>query len=83
MARVYRCIQGNWRLLTDLKGGEFASVYIGYGVKYGGSLFVPQDPGKIEGDPNGTGEFKEPNEPPKKEEPPVDSGKPKDDVGGD
>lgn len=45
-------------------------MYIGYGIKYGGPLFIPQDPGKIESDPVGTGEFKEPNEPPKKEEPP-------------
>lgn len=33
---------------------------------------MPQDPGKIEADPVGTGEFKEPNEPPKKEEPPAE-----------
>ena len=55
-----------------IQGGEFASIYIGHGIKYGGPLFVPQDPGKIESDPNGAGEFKEPNEPPKKEEPPAD-----------
>lgn len=30
-------------------------------------MFVPQEPGKIENDPEGAGEFKEPNEPPKKE----------------
>ena len=50
-------------------------MYIGFGIKFGGPLFIPQDPGKLESDPLGAVEFKEPNEPPKKEEPPAEDGK--------
>jgi len=48
------------------KGGEFVSIYIGFGIKYGGSLYLPTEPGNVTVDVEGTGEFKEPNEPPKK-----------------
>ncbi len=37
------------------------NIYIGDGIKYGGSVFIPTEPEDVENDPEGIDEFPEPN----------------------
>lgn len=48
-------------LNKNFQNGEFTNIYIGYGIKSGGSVFIPTEPGDIENDPEGLNEHPEPN----------------------
>jgi hypothetical protein len=37
--------------VTVSKGGKFTSIYVGYGMKRGGSSFNPEEPPVVEKDP--------------------------------
>lgn len=47
--------------LTCFKGGEFVHIYIGDGIKYGGTVFYPTQPSLVNSDPEGAYEHFEPN----------------------
>ena len=46
---------------NNYQGGEFVCVYVGDGVKFGGTVFYPTQPGAINNDPEGGYEHYEPN----------------------
>lgn len=43
------------------KNGEFANIYVGNGIKFGGPIFIPVEPGLIVDEPEGLDEHIEPN----------------------
>lgn len=44
------------------------NIYIGFGIKYGGPVFLPEEPAIIQNDPEGLSEHPEPNPKDKPEE---------------
>lgn len=60
MAWVNVRLQSKYKKLI-IKNNEFANIYIGDGVKYGGPIFIPTEPADLEVDPEALPEQPEPN----------------------
>ncbi len=57
MARNYSRFQSKYHIK---QGGEFICMYLGDGIKYGGTVFFPTQPTTINNDPEGGYEHYEP-----------------------